>query len=76
MPTHIQGVSAFRQALRICRVCWVQALWEALTPHFVHEIPGHNGGVILVQEASQSVLQHAYHTWLRHVTYDQGMLMF
>ena len=57
MPTHIERISTFWQALHIGRVGWVQALWEALTPHFIHEVPGHNGGVILVQEASDSVLQ-------------------
>ena len=61
MCTHVEVVRTDWKALHVGGVRWVQALWEALTPHFVHKIPGHDSRVILVQNAGKGVLRKQQH---------------
>lgn len=57
--TYIEIVCTGGEALHIGGVGGVEGHRVALTPDLIHEIPRHNGGVILVQNTSVCVLQRS-----------------
>lgn len=57
--TYIQSTGATGKALRVGWVGREQAGGETVTPNFIHQVPGKDGRVILVQNSSIRVLQKA-----------------
>lgn len=55
--TYVKVISARWQALHIGGVGGVEGHGVAFTPDLIHQVPGHDGVVILVQSVGVCVLQ-------------------
>lgn len=73
LKAYIKRVCTAWQALSVGGESWVECCWEALTSDLVHQIPGEDGGVVLVQGASVGVLHEETLVSERHVETNTHM---